>query len=153
MLPFGYKVLGVGYGGLFGDKGTHGAAAVEGKDSCRVPTDAESTLDSSEMRAWAKLTGTSWVRLDGQVDEGKQTVLPLDRQVDGWGVGDDIVVATTDWYPGHSELRRITGAAVDAAGKTMRTRRIARRPLLMHAPTASTMVAPRGVRRAESKSK
>ncbi|MFI5394194.1 MAG: G8 domain-containing protein [Candidatus Binatia bacterium] len=123
--PFGYKVLGVSYGGtlrLFGYKGAKPLQGLDGavweekydaKDHCVVPTTDQSNLDAAEMRAWANLSGSSWARLDAtqdtdtKINNVKQTVITLDRAVDEWGIGDQIVIGTTDWYPGHSELRTI----------------------------------------------
>ena len=116
---FGYKVLGVSYGGtlnLFGRKGalplqsTDGAKIAAGEDDhCVVPTQAG--LDTAEMRAWANLSGSSWGRLDGLNDA--RTQLTLDRPVKDWQPGDQIVVGTTDWYPGHNELRTIRSISDD----------------------------------------
>lgn len=116
---FGYKVLGVSYGGslkLFGWKGalplqsTAGAAIAAGEDEhCPVPT--ESALDATEMRAWANLSGSSWGRLDGL--NAARTQLSLDRPMKDWQPGDQIVVGTTDWYPGHNELRTIRTISSD----------------------------------------
>lgn len=146
--PFGYKVLGVSYGGtlrlfgykgakpLQGDAGSQWAKTYDANDHCVVPTTDQSTLDSAEMRAWANLTGNSWARLEGQAPAPTptsgpttptptstptsgpttptptptvaQTLITLDRVVD-WAKGDQIVIGTTDWYPGHSELRTING--------------------------------------------
>ena len=116
---FGYKVLGVSYGGtlnLFGYKGAlplqsaDGAKIAAGEDDhCPVPTEAG--LDTAEMRAWANLSGSSWGRLDGLNDA--RTQLTLDRPVKDWQPGDQIVVGTTDWYPGHNELRTIRSISDD----------------------------------------
>jgi G8 domain len=115
--PWGYKVLGVSYGGsldLFGYKGAKPLQGQAGKDwatqfdsdtECTVPTAMESTLDTAEMKAWANLTGSSWVRL--QDINTARTELTLDRLVSDWAAGDQIVVGTTDWYPSHSEARTI----------------------------------------------
>ncbi|MEZ5589934.1 MAG: G8 domain-containing protein [Gammaproteobacteria bacterium] len=77
---FGYKVLGVSYGGtlkLFGKKGaTYG------------------DVDAAK-------SGNSWVRLDKTLLPGQDTLV-LDRSVD-WAKDDHIVVTTTDYLPGHSE--------------------------------------------------
>lgn len=125
---FGYKVLAASYGGtirLFGYKGT--ALVTEANDSnehCVVPTAEESTLDTSEMNAWAGLTGSSWTRLTGQAvnpANAQQSLLDLDRVVPDWGVGDQIVVGTTDWYPGHSELRTIRAVHTVTDGSGMHT--------------------------------
>ena len=123
--PFGYKTLAVSYGGslrLFGykgalplqDPGFAGAFDVsidaEGGQHCVVPTPAESTLDVAEEKAWAKLTGSSWARLDASEetnDPAPLTLLTLDREVSAWEIGDQISIGTTDWYPGHTELREL----------------------------------------------
>ena len=89
---FGYKVLAVGFGGtlqLFGKKGATYAS-----------------VDSSN-------SGTSWVRLAQTLNAGG-TQLVLDRPVD-WQVGDQIVVTTTDYLPGHSEqftIASVSGTSV-----------------------------------------
>ena len=87
---FGYKTLAVSYGGtlnLFGKKGS------------TLPD----SLPSSN-------SGTSWVRLKGTVDVGA-TQLTVDRPVD-WEAGDRIVLTTTDYIPGDSELLEIVAPAV-----------------------------------------
>ncbi len=93
---FGRKVLALSYGGtlqLFGDKG--------------------STLDSTMIDP--KNSGKSWVRLNGSLKKGDQT-LTVDRAVD-WKKNDHIVVTTTDYLPEHSEELIIskdpTGNAID----------------------------------------
>lgn len=89
---FGYKVLAVGYGGtitLYGKKG----ASYGDLD----PTDS----------------GTSWGRLDGSVAPNAPSI-KVDRAVD-WGAGDEIVVTTTDYLPGHSEQRTITAINADGS--------------------------------------
>jgi hypothetical protein len=104
----------VSYGGalnLFGYKGAKplqagGAEIAKGEDDhCVVPTKDESTLTHAEMHAWAKLSGSSWVRLAAL--NADRTEVTLDRAVPDWEPGDQIVVGTTDWYPGHSEVRTI----------------------------------------------
>ena len=90
---FGYKVIGLSYGGtlqLFGKKGATYSAAVP------VP-------------AW--FTGNSWVRLAADLGAGA-TSLVTERPVD-WTIGDEIVVTTTDYLPGHSEHLTITGVSND----------------------------------------
>ncbi len=47
-------------------------------------------------------SGTSWARLEGDIDNKSGKTLTLDREVD-WEAGDRIVVTTTDYLPGHSE--------------------------------------------------
>jgi len=86
---FGYKVLAVSYGGtlqLFGRKG--------------ATNDADRDPDPS-------YAGRSWVRLNKTSNPG-DTTLVLNRKVDpDWEVGDQIVVTTTDYLPGHSEQLEI----------------------------------------------
>ncbi len=122
--PWGYKVLGVSYGGslkLFGYKGAkplQDSAFQKDSDSdtqCVAPKPEQSTLDTAEMKAWANLSGSSWVRLQ-KVDG---TTLTVDRAVTSatktdWAAGDQIVVGTTDWYPTHSEIRTIR--SIDSTG-------------------------------------
>jgi len=93
---FGYKVLALSYGGtlkLFGKKGaTYG------------------TVDPSN-------SGTSWVRLAQTLAVGG-TTLVLDRPVD-WEPGDQIVVTTTDYLPGHSEQLTIAPGGVSTDKMTV----------------------------------
>ncbi len=92
---FGYKVLAVSYGGtlnLYGKKGASYPAATA------LP---------------ASFTGTSWLRLNKNIDPKdtqNSSTLEVERPV-GWQAGDQIVVTTTDYLPGHSEERTI--ASVD----------------------------------------
>lgn len=113
---WGYKTVGVAYGGtlaLYGYKGARGLHDADGSweaendppGHCKVPKVA--TLDQQEMKAWAKLTGTSWARLAGSNDTATTTILTLDRTVGDWEVGDEIVIGATDWYANHSEQRTI----------------------------------------------
>ncbi len=94
---FGSKVLGVAYGGtlrLFGKKG----ACVTGCDNART-------------------TGQSWVRLAKTIGPSvaDAKTLIVDAPVD-WKKGDEIVVTTTDYLPGHSEVLTL---AADANGTTI----------------------------------
>jgi hypothetical protein len=105
---YGYKVLGIGYGGtlrLYGKKGA---------------TYPDTTVDPMN-------TGTSWVRLnncakgdsdpkctDGVLQPGAAT-LTLSRAVD-WKMGDDIIVTTTDYLTSHTEQLKLTA---DAVGNTI----------------------------------
>jgi len=77
---FGFKVLAVSYGGTLILDGVKGSSM--------------GNLDPSD-------SGTSWARLNGTVNSSTNT-LKLDRTVD-WEIGDQIVVTTTDYLPGHSE--------------------------------------------------
>ena len=127
--PWGYKVLGVSYGGalrLFGYKGAKPlqdpmwGAKYDSNEHCVVPTAEQSTLDAKEMQAWADLTGDSWARLNGI--SADRTMITLDRDVSAdWTPDDQIVVGTTDWYPSHSELRSIKNVASVEIGGTSYT--------------------------------
>ena len=93
---YGYKVLGVGYGGslqLYGKKGAT----------------YDTTVDPTN-------TGTSWVRLNncnpavndptkqcnkGVLQPGANTLV-LSKPVD-WQMNDNIVIGSTDYLPGHAE--------------------------------------------------
>src|SRR5262245_42884625 len=93
---FGYKVLALSYGGtleLFGKKGA--------------------TYGSPDPSS----SGTSWVRLAQMLPVGG-TTLVLDRPVD-WEAGDQIVVTTTDYLPGHSEQLTIAPDGVSADKMTV----------------------------------
>ena len=133
--PWGYKVLGVSYGGsirLFGHKGAKPlqdpawGGQYDSGPTCVVPSAQQSTLDAAEMQAWADLTGSSWTRL--QAINSERTQLTLDRVVSDWAAGDQIVVGTTDWYPGHSEVRTIRSAGAVSTTGGMRTQLTLCRP-------------------------
>lgn len=86
---FGNKVLAVSYGGtlqLIGYKGTNDNWPYEPEDS-----------------------GVSWMRLaDGRSLEKDDPSLTLEKDPKGrWSKGDEIVVTTTDYLPGHSEKLEI----------------------------------------------
>jgi hypothetical protein len=93
---FGYKSIGVGYGGslqLFGKQGA-------------TYTPLEAT-DS----------GTSWVRLGATAAKGATTIT-LAKPVD-WAAESEIVITTTDYIPGHSEQRRIKSVSPDGLTLTL----------------------------------
>lgn len=96
---FGRKVFAVSYGGalqLFGAKGmTKGAITDAGAAS-----------------------GKSWARLNQTASMGA-TSITLDRVVD-WEAGDQIVITTTDFLPGHSEQREIADIS-NLTGKSVIT--------------------------------
>ena len=119
--PFGYKTLAVSYGGSLELFGSKGVASPGGSSSttCPTPADPDGTTPENEgqydVRAWAELTGTSWVRLDGVEDGTTMAGAPsdrlvLDREVD-WQAGDQLVVTTTDWHASHTETVTIDGVA------------------------------------------
>ena len=94
---FGYKVLGVSYGGtlqLFGKKGA---------------TYLPGLLPSSSGRSWARLN---------QNAAAGTTTLVLDRAVD-WQPNDQVVVTTTDYLPRHSELMTIQSVSTTKASTTL----------------------------------
>ena len=98
---FGYKVLAVSYGGTLNLYGNRGASFPKAQ---AFP---------------ATYTGTSWVRLAQDIAPGdptQDTTLVVSSPVD-WAGGDKIVVTTTDYLPGHSEMRVIS--SVDADKKTI----------------------------------
>ena len=99
---FGHKVLAVSYGGTLILNGVKGSSIGD--------------LDPSD-------SGTSWARLNGTISPGGKS-LTLDRTVDWEGStnsdcqmndGDQIVVTTTDYLPGHSE--QLTIESISADGK------------------------------------
>jgi hypothetical protein len=95
---FGYKVLAVSYGGtlaLFGAKGSLAGQAA----------------DSDSGRSWARLNKTT---------TAGESQLVLDREVD-WQPGDQIVVTTTDYLPGHSEQVTVVSVTVNDAGGSVVT--------------------------------
>lgn len=100
---FGYKVLALSYNGtlnLYGSRGAVYPAAVP---------------------SLPNYTGTSWVRLAQNIDPAdstKNTTVVLSSAVD-WKPGDQIVVTTTDYLPGHSEQRTIADMGVSADRKTI----------------------------------
>lgn len=115
---FGRKVLAVSYGGtlqLFGKKGASYAQA----EACYTANPPASCKRSVCNPADPSSSCTSWARLGvilptpkkGVTSTGDQpqvglmpgaTTLKVDRVVD-WEAGDQVVVTTTDYLPGHSE--------------------------------------------------
>jgi hypothetical protein len=88
---FGYKVLGVSYGGtlqLFGYKGT--------------PTGVTPAATSS---------ANSWIRLAADLTKNATTLTLDTAPGTKWQPGDEIVVTTTDYVPGHSETLKIKSIA------------------------------------------
>lgn len=104
---FGYKVLGVSYGGtleLFGYKGAT----------------YDPTTDANPVQS-----GTSWMRLnDGNSLKPTDKTLVLEKDVGTtrqWQNGDQIVVTTTDYLPRHSEQLTITTPPTGDTVKFQRT--------------------------------
>jgi len=105
---YGYKVLGIGYGGTL---------RLYGKEGATYP---DTTIDPSN-------SGTSWVRLNncapGTSDpkctsgvlQAGATTLTLSGAVD-WKIGDKFVVTTTDYLTSHTEQLTLSA---DANGNTL----------------------------------
>lgn len=118
---FGNKVLAVSYGGtlqLAGYKGTT-------DDSNLAPGSAGLTpgVSNPAFGRNAANSGNSWIRLkDGSSLATSATSLTLEHDPSGrWTVGDEILVTTTDYLPGHSEKLEIaasytTGAQIPFSG-------------------------------------
>lgn len=101
----GSKVLAVTYGGSLQLYGAKGATYTPLPDSS---------------------SGRSWTRLNQSVAPGGRT-LALDRVVD-WQPGDQIVVTTTDYLPGHSEQLTIDTVTVTETGTTITVKEPLRYP-------------------------
>jgi len=87
---FGYKTLAVSFGGTLALYGYKGAS-----------------YDVGDTPADHLNSGVSWIRLKGDVAAGA-TSLTLEKDPMGrWKAGDEIVVTTTDYLPGHSEQLKI----------------------------------------------
>jgi hypothetical protein len=105
---FGKKVLAVSYGGILYLRGAKGIRDVP-------PSGPAIDTDPSD-------SGTSWVRLTktiGSADAGTTKTLSVDRPVPTWAHGDQIVVTSTDYLPGHSEELTIDTVSTDATGTTI----------------------------------
>ncbi len=94
---FGRKVLAVSYGGTMILRGAKGI--LEGKATTAVPSDS----------------GSSWVRLKGDVATGAPSFY-VDRPVPTWTTGDQIVLTSTDYLPSHSEQLEIATVTSDNTG-------------------------------------
>jgi hypothetical protein len=101
---FGKKVLAVSYGGILYLRGQKGIRDVE---ATGMAIDAD-PADS----------GTSWVRLTKTIASANAgtTTLYVDRPVPTWKGGDQIVVTSTDYLPGHSEELTIDSVSTDSTG-------------------------------------
>lgn len=84
---FGYKVLGVSYGGSLLLHGLKGASYPDGRN-CAT--------------AFPSRSANSWARLAESVDPANGGNLQVDRPL-SFAAGDEIVLTTTDYLPGHSE--------------------------------------------------
>ncbi len=103
---FGHKVLALSYGGtlqLFGKKG----AVYPGQTGACVESGADADYSC---------TGTSWVRLQGSL-KPNATSMVVAGAVD-WQKGDQIVITSTDYLPGHAEQLTISGTPTVSGGTT-----------------------------------
>jgi hypothetical protein len=98
---FGKKVLAVSYGG---------SLLLRGKKGIR-----EATANGLAIDATPSDSSTSWVRLTENISAGT-TSFHVDRPVPTWVAGDQIVVTSTDYLPGHSEQLTISGISTDSMG-------------------------------------
>jgi hypothetical protein len=103
---FGYKVLAVSFGGtlqMFGAKGATYCASYP--------------CPANDPALAASNTGTSWVRLAASLkgDGTEQKIVVADPNgaiAQNWGIGDSIVLGSTDYLPGHSEKLTIKSPGV-----------------------------------------
>jgi hypothetical protein len=114
---FGSKVLAVSYGGTLVLRGKKGIRQVVPTStpvgSC--PADSVTAIDACPSDS-----GTSWVRLSKTIassDLGTSTNnIFVDRPVPTWDIGDQIVLTSTDYLPGHSEQLTITNISSTPTG-------------------------------------
>jgi hypothetical protein len=93
---FGHKVLALSYGGtlqLFGKKGAT----------------YDPALDADHSKS-----GKSWVRLDAPLAKGAHSLIVAGDVSSDWQPGDNIVVTSTDYLPGHAEHLTIAADGVKA---------------------------------------
>ncbi len=117
---FGYKVLGVSYGGtlrLYGLKGAeYPDTTVNPQDSgmswARLNTCAGGVSTGSCVSGVLQAKATMLV-LDGPAN--KQTLFPFNGV--NWQKNDQVVISTTDYLPSHSEVATIDSVSTD--GKTI----------------------------------
>jgi cell migration-inducing and hyaluronan-binding protein len=94
---FGKKVIAVSWGGSLVLNGYKGA-------------NYDGTYDSDPFNSVS-----SWMRLaDGNDLEAGASSLYLERNPMSWGQGDEVVVTTTDYLPGHSEKLTLKNVSLDA---------------------------------------
>ncbi|MEJ0019962.1 MAG: hypothetical protein WDN25_26110 [Acetobacteraceae bacterium] len=101
---FGYKVLALSYDGtleLRGYKGTTGGRRVD--ETLAAAQKNAGPLPGGQADYGKVQTGSSWMRLKGDLKKGTSTIT-VDGNVEGdWQDGDSIIVTTTDYLPNHSE--------------------------------------------------
>ncbi len=96
---FGKKAIAVSYGGALVMRGYKGACT-EKEIGTRVPG-CEGLTDNDPLRS-----SPGWTRLGADANPNDQSIT-LDRTFKGAAVNDEIIVTTTDYLPGHSELLKI----------------------------------------------
>jgi hypothetical protein len=130
---FGYKVIGLSYGGTLRLYGRRGAV---------YPTDPDQTSPNQSCDGSPACTGKSWVRLNscaggssGAITGGTcvsgvlqpgATQLILSSPATNWkggpvGMGDQIVLTSTDFLPAHSEQLEVGGVSIDGLTITLNT--------------------------------
>jgi cell migration-inducing and hyaluronan-binding protein len=97
---FGYKTLAVSFGGTLALYGYKGA-------SYNIPDTGTGRENS----------GVSWIRLANNLVEGAPSLTLSADPMGKWKAGDEIVVTTTDYLPGHSEQLKI--ASTYTGGTTL----------------------------------
>jgi hypothetical protein len=112
------------YHPLFHDDGDPKAYFGTRCSACRMAARSSSTGRRARARRVRRSQddGESWVRLNQTVspaDAGEQDHLIVDSAVD-WKAGDQIVLTTTDYLPGHSELLTVDEDTKN--GKTVKLR-------------------------------
>ncbi len=102
---FGDKVLAVSYGGTLYLRGQKG---IRDPQTTGIPV-GNNPSDS----------GTSWVRLASTITKSLvgSNSFYVDRPVPTWGPGDQIVLTSTDYLPGHSEELTISNISSDSNGR------------------------------------
>ncbi len=117
---FGNKVLAVSYGGtlrLFGKKGAAKDVVID-------------TLPTNSFNSWRRLDKSMLLKQPPPTVEpfpGDGTLLSVEQPVDksgtkqpiDWEKGDDVVVTTTDYLPGHSEQLKIFAVQSDKKSFTV----------------------------------
>ena len=116
-------------GGGNGSGGGNGLGSGNPLDSDKGPACAQSDPDKHPLS-----TGCSWLRLAGDLTTTANTLKLSSEVGDKWwregDVGDQMVVTTTDYLPGHSELLTIDSVSKDTV--TFHTDGATKMPLWFH---------------------
>jgi cell migration-inducing and hyaluronan-binding protein len=99
---FGHKVLALAYGG---------ALQLFGKKGAIYPSQTSTCSDTDPS-----CTGTSWVRLQASLKPNASSMV-VAGAVD-WQQGDQIVITSTDYLPGHAEQLTISGTPTVSGSTT-----------------------------------